>query len=93
MTNSSLLHKAEVRAEIKRLDLIVPSLDAGTEKTFKKICRPAEGLTLQLILDGIEAVSNEFNGEIRLEILFLKGVNDSDREVNELVDKIKDFKN
>ena len=92
LTNSSLLHKAEVRAEIQRLDLIVPSLDAGTEGTFKKICRPAEGLTLQLILDGIEAVSNEFNGEIRLEILFLKGVNDSDREVNELVDKIKDFK-
>lgn len=89
LTNSTLLHKSEVRNEIKNLDLIVPSLDAGTEKTFKKICRPAEGLTLSLILKGIKAISEEFKGEIRLEILFLKGVNDSEREVKAIVNKIK----
>ncbi|MFN2363185.1 MAG: radical SAM protein [Halarsenatibacteraceae bacterium] len=92
LTNSSLLHEADIRNEIKNLDLIVPSLDAGTEKTFKKICRPAKGLTLNLILEGIKAISDEFNGEIRLEILFLKGVNDSDREVNAIIDQIKDFR-
>ncbi|MFW6301569.1 MAG: radical SAM protein [Bacillota bacterium] len=92
LTNSSLLHKPEVRGEIKNLDLIVPSLDAGTEETFKKICRPAQGLTLKLILEGIKAISDEFKGEIRLEILFLKGVNDSDREVDAIIDNIKDFK-
>lgn len=92
LTNSSLLHNPEVRDEVKRLDLIVPSLDAGREKTFKKICRPVKGLTLDLILDGIKAISNEFEGEIRLEILFLKNVNDSDREVNAIIDKIKDLK-
>lgn len=92
LTNSSLLHKAEVRNEIKNLDLLVPSLDAGTEETFKKICRPAKGLTLNLILEGIRAVSEEFKGEIRLEILFLKGVNDSDREVDAIIDNIKGLK-
>lgn len=92
LTNSSLLHNPEVRDEIKRLDLIVPSLDAGTEKTFKKICRPTGGLTLNLILDGLKAITDEFEGEIRLEILFLKGINDSNREVNAIVNKIKDLK-
>jgi len=92
LTNSSLLHKVEVRNEIKNLDLIVPSLDAGTENTFNKICRPAKGLTLNLILEGIKAISEEFEGEIRLEILFLKGVNDSDKEVNAIIDNIKDFR-
>lgn len=92
LTNSSLFHKAEVRDEIKNLDLLVPSLDAGTEKTFKKICRPAKGLTLNLILEGIRAVSEEFKGEIRLEILFLKGINDNDREVDAIIDNIKDLR-
>ena len=91
ITNSSLLYKREVRDELGKADLIVPSLDAATEKTFSKINRPAKGITLKRIVSGLISLRKEFKGKIWLEIMLISGINDSKREIEkfrEIIDKI-----
>ena len=91
ITNSSLLYKGEVRDELKKADLIVPSLDAATSKTFSKINRPCKGITLKRIVSGLIQLRKEFKGKIWLEIMLISGINDSKREIEkfkEIIDKI-----
>ena len=84
LTNSSLLWDKGVREELLGCDLILPSLDAGREETFRRLNRPKEGLKLSQIVEGLCRLREEFSGEIWLEIMFVAGVNDSPEEVREL---------
>ncbi len=92
LTNSSLLFRPDVREELLKADLIMPSLDAGTEVVFKKINRPHRSLTLEKIVDGIEVFRKEYEGIIWLEIMLVSGINDSKNEfsaINKHVQRIK----
>lgn len=89
LTNGSLFYLKEVREEIKKVDIIVPSLLAGTEKTFLKIARPCKNLKFEEIIEGLFKLRNEFNGKIYIEIMFIKGLNDKDEEVYEMKKIIK----
>lgn len=91
LTNGSLLYKKEVREALKKADIILPSLNAVSDKTFRAINRPSPDLTPNRIIDGLLALREEFKGEIWLEIVFVKGVNDSDEEIfrlKEVLEKI-----
>ncbi|MGM0420500.1 MAG: radical SAM protein [Bacillota bacterium] len=91
LTNSTLLHQKEVRAEIQNLDLLVPSLDAGRAETFQKICRPAPGITFAQVIEGLTKISKEFTGKIWLEILLLRGINDQPEEIEAMVKLVEDL--
>ena len=91
ITNSSLLYRKKVREELRKADLIVPSLDAATAKTFSKINRPHKAVTLKKVVDGLIQLKKEFKGKIWLEIMLVAGVNDSReeiRKIKKIVDKI-----
>ncbi|MFO8052522.1 MAG: radical SAM protein [Candidatus Omnitrophota bacterium] len=77
ITNSSLLHRKKVRDQLKEADLIVPSLDAPSAVIFKKINRPHPKINFYKIKKGCTQLRKEFKGEIWLEIMLVKGVNDS----------------
>jgi wyosine [tRNA(Phe)-imidazoG37] synthetase (radical SAM superfamily) len=81
LTNGSLFHLPEVRAEANGADVILPSLDAGREETFRRINRPHPGLSLDLLVTGLKALRREFTGQIWLEILLLKAINDNEEEL------------
>jgi wyosine [tRNA(Phe)-imidazoG37] synthetase (radical SAM superfamily) len=81
LTNGSLFHLPEVRAAVAKADVILPSLDAGCEETFQRINRPHPGLSLDLVVAGLKALRREFAGQIWLEILVLKGINDQPEEL------------
>ncbi len=89
LTNASLLHRDNVLEEILPIDVVLPSLDAGREETFKKLNRPAEGLSLKNILEGIEKLMERKKGEVWIETLFVKGINDSEEEVEKIGEIIK----
>ncbi|MFA5336910.1 MAG: radical SAM protein [Candidatus Omnitrophota bacterium] len=92
ITNSSLLYKKEVRKELEKADLIIPSLDAATEESFSRIDKPHKQITLKKIVDGLINLRKEFKGKIWLEIMILGGINDSLKEAGifkKLVAKIK----
>jgi wyosine [tRNA(Phe)-imidazoG37] synthetase (radical SAM superfamily) len=73
-----------VRRDLAAADVILPSLDAAREKTFRAINRPAPGLSLAQLKAGLASFRREYRGRIWLEIMVLRGLNDSEAELSGL---------
>jgi len=84
LTNGGLLWDRSVAAAVSRFDLVAPSLDAADEATFRRINRPAVGLTFDKMLDGLRRFCSDYQGTLRLEVLLVAGVNDSPRSIKAL---------
>lgn len=89
ITNGTLFFDDQVRKEVLEVDLILPSLDAVSEKVFYKINRPNKSLSVEKIVDGLIQLRKEFTKEIWLEIFFAEGINDTDEEIELLFEKVK----
>jgi wyosine [tRNA(Phe)-imidazoG37] synthetase (radical SAM superfamily) len=85
ITNASLLHMEDVRGDLMAADIILPSLDAVSEETFRLINRPHPLLQLHDMIEGLRLLGKEYKGEIWLEIMLIRGVNDT-------VDELTKFK-
>lgn len=81
LTNGALFYLPEVREELKAADLVLPSLDAAREESFRAINRPRPDYPLSRLIAGLEAFRREYPGQIWLEILLLRGLNDSAAEL------------
>ncbi|MFO7873607.1 MAG: radical SAM protein [Bacteroidales bacterium] len=88
LTNGTLLHDPEVRSLLMDADLVMPSLDAATEETFKKINRPAASLHVDQYIQGLVDFRKAFTGLIWLEVLILPGYNDGISELTALKEAI-----
>jgi wyosine [tRNA(Phe)-imidazoG37] synthetase (radical SAM superfamily) len=84
LTNGSLFYDPKVRQACRNADLILPTLDAGDEETFQAINRPAAGLTLARVAEGLEALRREYAGPIWLEVFLVEGVNSSPEQVRKI---------
>jgi len=89
ITNASLLNIAKVRQALVSADVIVPSLDAVDTEVFQKIDRPHKDLRLTDIINGLIKLRQEFSGEIWLEVMLVKGVNDDPRHIRRLKEIIE----
>ncbi len=89
ITNGSLFHLEEVRRELLHADAVLPSLNAGSEELYERIDRPASGFTFQQHLDGLVRFRREYNGKLWVEVMLLKGINDSDEALYELAGAMK----
>lgn len=92
LTNGTLLGDKDVRAAVCRADLVLPNLDAGSEKVFRKINRPCENITLEKLVEGLCDLRRDFSGQIWLEVFIIDGVNTDKEElakIKELIAKIK----
>lgn len=81
LTNGTLFSQKKVRNEILKADLVLPSLDAGTNQAFKKINRPSSNLNLDEYIKGLVDFRNEFNGQIWLETLIIPGINNQEEDL------------
>ncbi len=81
LTNGALLWMKEVRDDLMNADIIVPSLDSVTEESFKQINCPSAGLDLERIKQGLKDFSRTFPGKLYLEIMLVKGINDTPEEI------------
>ncbi len=77
LTNATLLSRKDVRRDLSAADLVVPSLDAATAAMFRRVNRPHASLDFHAYLRGLGEFRREFKGRIWLEIMLVKGVNDS----------------
>jgi len=84
ITNSSLIHQAEVRKALLLADVVMPSLDATTPSVFDTINRPHPSLEITKIIQGLADLRSEYEGQIWLEILLCRGVNDGGEEIGAL---------
>lgn len=84
LTNGSLFWKEEVRKRVSRADLILPTLCTAFDQTFRSIHRPRGNLHLDRIMDGLKRLRMEFKGALFLEVMLLRGFNDSEKELDSL---------
>jgi len=84
ITNSSLLWMPEVRDELARADVVLPSLDAADDDAFRRINRPHELLSLPRIVEGLERFLRDYRGTVLFEILLIEGYNTDGRNVEAL---------
>jgi wyosine [tRNA(Phe)-imidazoG37] synthetase (radical SAM superfamily) len=92
ITNGSLLYEEEVRQDLLRADIVLPSLDAVSSEVFMKINRPRPGFSIEKVIEGLVEFRKAFKGQIWLEILFCKGVNDGKEELlrmKKVLDRIR----
>ena len=92
LTNGTLFSDPEVRREALAVDVILPSLDVVSEELFKTLNRPAPGLDIKEIITGLIALRREYQGQIWLEILFCRGLNDTPKEINRLAKAVAAIK-
>lgn len=84
ITNSSLMHLKEVRQALLGADCVMPSLDAVAPSVFQTINRPLPSLEIEQIIQGLAAFRGEYKGQIWLEILLCRGVNDAGEEIERM---------
>ncbi len=81
LTNGALLWTEHARNAAMQADVLIPSLDAATPEVFERVNRPCEGVTLERVVDGLIETVAAFGGETWLEVMLVKGVNDSAEEL------------
>ena len=86
ITNGSLLTDPAVRADLILADLVVPSLDAGDEATFRLVNRPHADIRFAPMVDSLVEFSARFAGKLWLEALLVAGLSDSDEQVRRLAE-------
>jgi len=75
LTNGTLLTDKSVRADCALADVVLPSLDAGDEQTFRRINRPHTGISIENLIEGLCKFRDEYAGRIWLEVFLLEGLN------------------
>jgi wyosine [tRNA(Phe)-imidazoG37] synthetase (radical SAM superfamily) len=89
LTNGTLFYLPEVRADCAVADVILPSLDAGDQRTFEKVNRPHDKITFDLLVDGLCALKKEYKGRIWLEVFCIEDFNTDSGQLARLADAIK----
>ncbi|HOW55428.1 MAG TPA: radical SAM protein [Syntrophorhabdaceae bacterium] len=84
ITNGSLLYLEEVRKDIIEADVVLPSLDAVSEDTFRCINRPHPALAVEKVISGIKTFRKEYSREIWLEIMLIRNINDETIELERM---------
>ena len=84
LTNGSLLWLPEVRKSLKRADLVIPSLDAGSSRIFQYINWPQPDISFSKMLEGLVRFRAEYTGHYWLEVFILAGINTTEKEITAL---------
>ena len=85
LTNGTTLADDEVREALQLADIVVPSLDAVRAESFSKVDRPARGLTVEAIINGLRDFSRAYRGRLWLEILLVRDINAADADIDALL--------
>ncbi len=89
ITNSSLIHIPQVRANLSKADWVSVKIDTVNENIWRKIDRPHKRLELGAILEGIISFSKEFMGELVTETMLMQDINDGKRNIEDIAQFIQ----
>jgi wyosine [tRNA(Phe)-imidazoG37] synthetase (radical SAM superfamily) len=80
-TNSSLLYRPDVRADLALADWVSVKVDAVEPRAWQMVNRPNKKLNLELLLQGIRDFAAEFRGELATETMLVAGINDGEENL------------
>jgi len=84
ITNGSLMSLPEVREDLADADVVIPSLDAADQETFRRINRPWPKLKIADIIDGMAAFRKESRTKLWIEVMLIKDLNDTEEALQRL---------
>lgn len=84
ITNGALLYKPEVREELIPANAVLPTLDAGNARLYRKINRPHPDITYQRFINGLIAFDREYPGMLWVEVMLVRGLNDTEEALQEI---------
>jgi wyosine [tRNA(Phe)-imidazoG37] synthetase (radical SAM superfamily) len=88
ITNGALLYDSKVRDELYQADIVLPTLDAFDERSYRKINRPYGKITYEIFFKGLQEFSKNYKGQLWLEVMLVKGINDSEKALVKLKEKL-----
>jgi Fe-S oxidoreductases len=84
LTNGTLLYREDVQEDLLDADIVIPSLDAASQEIFERINRPHNSLKIETFISGLKRFRELYRGKIWLEVMLVKGVNDSKAELSRM---------
>ena len=84
LSNGSGVLDPKICKALKRLDIVKFSLDSAVQKTFARIDRSGANIDVGELVAAMAKFRREFKGELVLEILVVKGLNDTKVEFEAL---------
>lgn len=84
LSNGSGVLDPQICEALKGLDIVKFSLDSAVQKTFARIDRSGEKIDIDELVGAMAKFRREFKGELVLEILVVKGLNDTRAEFEAL---------
>ena len=92
ITNGALLNDEEVKQALMLADIVLPSIDAYDEKTFIKINRPYPTIKYNVVKTGLINFSKEYKGQLWLELMLMKKINDDRSDLLAYKDLLSEIK-
>ena len=71
----------EVQRELSLADIVIPSLDAGSDGAFRLVNRPHEAISFDCMLSGLVTFRRNFPGQYWLEVFLLSQETCEEREL------------
>jgi wyosine [tRNA(Phe)-imidazoG37] synthetase (radical SAM superfamily) len=84
ITNGSLLFREDVRQDLSEADVVIPTLDAGNDKIFRAVNRPHRSIDFETMLQGLVEFRREYSGQIWIEVMLVKELNDTTEELQSI---------
>ena len=89
LSNSCAAGREGVRRALGKLDVRIMKLDAGTQEVLERINRPAPGITLDGIVEGLKALD-----DVTLQSMFVQGevTNSTDADIDAWFERVAEIK-
>jgi wyosine [tRNA(Phe)-imidazoG37] synthetase (radical SAM superfamily) len=88
-TNFSLLNQEQVRKEVALCDIVWGNFNTAVDDEFTKVYQPHESIKLQDVMDGLLKFRTEYQGALEPDTRFLRGINDSEKNIDGLKEFMK----
>ena len=84
LSNASTIYHDNIQKTLTKIDIVKLSLDCVSEACFKKIDRAMESIMIADIIEGMKSFRASYHDAMVIEILVIKGVNDTLEEMKKL---------
>jgi wyosine [tRNA(Phe)-imidazoG37] synthetase (radical SAM superfamily) len=88
ISNGSLVWREDVREALRGADLVSLKVDAGGERTWRRVNRPHASLAWETVLDGMVRFARDFEGELITETMLVRGLNDTEEAIESTADVV-----
>ena len=81
LTNTSTMNREDVRSELLGADFVIAKLDACSQDSLERVNRPAPGITIGDILEGLQTFRKVYRGKLALQVMFVESNRDQAAEI------------